>query len=158
MNGLWPQIVLVVVLVLLNAAFAGSELALVSLREGQLRRLEQRSATGAVLARLARDPNRFMATIQVGITLAGFLASAAAAVSLSEPLEEHLDFMGGLARPVSIVLVTLVISYFTLVVGELGAGGGPSAVGDGDLQPSRRLGAVEVDGHARPPARWRPEP
>ncbi|MGH9210844.1 MAG: hemolysin family protein [Acidimicrobiales bacterium] len=120
MDGLWPQVGLVVVLVLLNAAFAGSELALVSLREGQLRRLEQRSSTGAVLARLAREPNRFMATIQVGITLAGFLASASAAVSLSEPLEERLDgALGGMSRGASIVLVTLVLSYFTLVLGEL---------------------------------------
>jgi putative hemolysin len=90
MNGLWPQVGLVAVLVLLNAAFAGSELALVSLREGQLRRLEQKSSTGAVLARLAREPNQFFATIQIGITLAGFLASASAAVSLAEPLESPL--------------------------------------------------------------------
>ena len=80
MNALWMKLVLVALLVLLNAAFAGTELALVSLRESQLRRLERRSATGAVLARLARDPNRFLATIQIGITLAGFLASATAAV------------------------------------------------------------------------------
>jgi len=106
-------------LVLLNAAFAGSELALVSLREGQLRRLEQRSSTGAVLARLAREPNRFLATIQVGITLAGFLASASAAVSLSEPLEKHLGFLGGADRLASIVIVTLILAYFTLVLGEL---------------------------------------
>jgi putative hemolysin len=118
-SGLWPQLVLVAVLVLVNAAFSGTEMALVSLREGQLQRLEQRSATGALVARLARDPNRFLATIQVGITLAGFLASAAAAVSLSEPLERNLDFLGGAARPVSIVVVTLLLAYFTLVFGEL---------------------------------------
>jgi putative hemolysin len=119
MSGLWPQLGLVVVLVLLNAAFAGSELALVSLREGQLRRLERRSSTGAVLARLAREPNRFFATIQIGITLAGFLASASAAVSLAEPVQRRLDFLGGAARPASIVAVTLVLSYVTLVFGEL---------------------------------------
>jgi putative hemolysin len=118
-SGLWPQLVLVGVLVLLNAAFAGTEMALVSLREGQVQRLEQRSATGALVARLARDPNNFLATIQVGITLAGFLASAAAAVSLAEPLEEPLDFLGGAARPVSIVVVTLALAYVTLVFGEL---------------------------------------
>jgi putative hemolysin len=118
-SGLWPQLVLVGVLVLLNAAFAGTEMALVSLREGQLQRLEQRSATGALVARLARDPNNFLATIQVGITLAGFLASAAAAVSLAEPLEDPLDFLGGAARPVSIVVVTLALAYVTLVFGEL---------------------------------------
>ena len=119
MSGLWLQIGLVGFLVLLNAAFAGSELALVSLRDGQLQRLEQASSRGAALARLARDPNRFLATIQIGITLAGFLASASAAVSLAEPLQEPLDFLGGAARPASIVAVTLVLAYLTLVLGEL---------------------------------------
>ncbi len=119
MSAVWPELLLVVVLVLVNAAFAGTELALVSLREGQLQRLEKRSSTGALLARLAREPNRFLATIQIGITLAGFLASAAAAVSLAEPLEEPLSFLGRAAGPASVVVVTLVLSYFTLVFGEL---------------------------------------
>lgn len=119
MNALLPQLGLVGVLVLLNAAFAGTELALVSLREGQLQRLEQRSGTGAVLARLAREPNRFLATIQIGITLAGFLASAAAAVSLAEPLIEPLGFLGRAAEPAAITAVTLILAYVTLVFGEL---------------------------------------
>lgn len=119
MNGVLPQLGLVAVLVVLNAAFAGTELALVSLREGQLQRLEHRSSNGAVLARLARDPNRFLATIQVGITLAGFLASAAAAVSLAEPLQEPLSFLGRAAEPASIVVVTVILAYVTLVLGEL---------------------------------------
>ena len=83
MADAWPQLLLVGALILVNAAFAGTELALVSLRESQLQRLEEQSRTGALLARLAREPNRFLATIQIGITLAGFLASAAAAVSLA---------------------------------------------------------------------------
>jgi putative hemolysin len=92
MGDVWPQLLLVAILVLVNAAFAGTELAMVSLRESQLQRLEERSATGAVLARLARQPNRFLSTIQIGITLAGFLASAAtAAVALAEPLVEPLS-------------------------------------------------------------------
>ena len=110
---------LVAVLVAINAAFAGTELALVSLREGQLQRLAERSSTGAVLARLARQPNQFLATIQIGITLAGFLASAAAAVSLAQPLEEPLSFLGGAAEAASVIIVTLVLAYFTLVFGEL---------------------------------------
>jgi putative hemolysin len=118
-SGLWPQLLLVAVLVFVNAGFSGTEMALVTLREGQLQRLEQRSSTGALVARLARDPNNFLATIQVGITLAGFLASAAAAVSLSEPLERQLDFLGRWARPTSIVVVTLLLAYATLVLGEL---------------------------------------
>ncbi len=120
MSDVLPQLGLVAVLILLNAAFAGTEMALVSLREGQLQRLESKGARGRALVRLARDPNRFLATIQIGITLAGFLASAAAAVSLAEPIEEPLsDLIGDAARPASIIIVTLVLSYLTLVFGEL---------------------------------------
>src|SRR5215213_3892840 len=94
-------------------------MALVSLRESQLQRLERTSARGKVLAKLARDPNRFLATIQIGITLAGFLASAAAAVSLSVPLVGWLGFLGNAAEVTAIVLVTIVLTFFTLVAGEL---------------------------------------
>ncbi|HVM55402.1 MAG TPA: hemolysin family protein [Acidimicrobiales bacterium] len=119
MGDVLPQLGLVATLVLLNAAFAGTELALISLREGQLQRLEQAGGTGRVLADLARDPNRFLATIQIGITLAGFLASAAAAVSLADPLTGPLGFLGRAARPVAVVAVTMVLTFFTLVLGEL---------------------------------------
>ena len=102
-----------------NAAFAGSEVALISLREGQLRRLEQEGGTGRLVAQLARDPNQFLSTIQIGITLAGFLASAAAAVALAEPLVPLLGFLGRAAQPAAVVLVTVVLTYVTLVVGEL---------------------------------------
>ena len=119
MDSIWLQLVLVGFLIVLNACFAGAEMALVTLREGQLQRLEEGSARGALVARLARDPGRFLATIQVGITLAGFLASAAAAVSLSAPVEDLLEPIGGAAGPVSVVVVTLVLAYLTLVFGEL---------------------------------------
>jgi putative hemolysin len=119
MSSVLPQLLLVLVLVLLNAAFAGSEMALVSLRPAQIERLRVSGGRGAVLADLAQDPNRFLATIQIGITLAGLLASAAAAVSLAEPLEAPLSFLGGAAAPVSVLLVTLALAYLTLVLGEL---------------------------------------
>jgi len=119
MGGTGGEIVLVLVLVLVNAAFSGSEMALVSLRDSQVQRLERQSRRGKVLGRLTRDPNRFLATIQIGITLAGFLASAAAAVSLSEPLIEPLSFLGTAARPVAIVIVTIALTFVTLVIGEL---------------------------------------
>jgi putative hemolysin len=115
----WVEIGLVLLLVVINAAFAGSEVALISLREGQLRRLEQEGGTGRLVAQLARDPNQFLSTIQIGITLAGFLASAAAAVSLAEPLVPLLGFLGRAAEPAAVVLVTIVLTYLTLVVGEL---------------------------------------
>ncbi|MFE9957536.1 hemolysin family protein [Micromonospora sp. NPDC005299] len=113
------QIALVLVLVLVNAALSGSEMAIVTLREAQLRRLGRSGRSGARLTRLAREPNRYLATIQLGITLAGFLASAAAAVSLAEPLVGPLGLLGRAARPVAVVLVTMVLTFVTLVVGEL---------------------------------------
>ncbi|MEU4244378.1 hemolysin family protein [Actinoplanes sp. NPDC026619] len=119
MGGTGGEIVLVLVLVLVNAAFSGSEMALVSLRESQIQRLERQSRSGKVLGRLTRDPNRFLATIQIGITLAGFLASAAAAVSLSKPLLEPLSFLGDAAQPAAIVIVTIALTFVTLVIGEL---------------------------------------
>ncbi len=119
MADVLPQVGLVAILIILNGALSGSEIALVSLRETQLQRLEQGPRRARALAALARDPNRFLATVQIGITLAGFLASAAAAVSLAEPLEGPLSFLGDAARPVAIVTVTLVLSFLTLVFGEL---------------------------------------
>jgi len=119
MTGTWAQVVLVLVLVLVNAWFAGSEVALISLRPGQLQRLEEEGGRGRLVARLARDPNQFLSTIQIGITLAGFLASAAAAITLAEPLVPLLGFLDGAAEAVAILLVTVVLTYVTLVVGEL---------------------------------------
>src|SRR6266540_4807675 len=115
MTGTWAQ----VGLVLVNAAFAGSEVALISLRPGQLQRLEEEGGRGRLVARLARDPNQFLSTIQIGITLAGFLASAAAAITLAEPLVAPLGFLGGVAEAVAVLLVTAALTYVTLVVGEL---------------------------------------
>ncbi|MEV8443783.1 hemolysin family protein [Actinosynnema sp. NPDC051121] len=120
MDGYGWTVALVAVLVALNALFAGSEMALISLREGQLRGLERDGrASAKTLVRLARDPNRFLATIQIGITLAGFLASATAAVSLAAPLEPALSFLGNAANAVAIALVTIVLTFLTLVFGEL---------------------------------------
>jgi putative hemolysin len=119
-SGYGVDLALIALLVLLNAAFAGSEMALISLREGQLRALEREGGQRAMrLVRLARDPNRFLATIQIGITMAGFLASATAAVSLAEPLVPRLDFLGTAAEPVAVACVTLILTFLTLVFGEL---------------------------------------
>lgn len=119
MSGVVPQLVIVAILILINAILAGTELALVSLRPSQLDRIEERGKTGALLASLARDPNRFLATIQIGITLSGALASATAAVTLAEPIEDALPFAGNAAGPISVVIVTLILTYLTLVFGEL---------------------------------------
>ncbi len=119
MGGYGLQVVLVLALILINGALSGSEMALVSLRDSQIQRLERESGGGRVLARLAREPNRFLATIQIGITLAGFLASAFAATSLARPLIPALGGLGSAAEPVAVVLVTLILTFITLVLGEL---------------------------------------
>jgi putative hemolysin len=140
----WLEAGLVLLLVVVNAGFAGSEVALLSLREGQLRRLEQEGGQGRLVARLARDPNQFLSTIQIGITLAGFLASAAAAVSLAQPLLPLLEFLGRAAEPVAVLLITVVLTYLTLVVGELAPSASPSSARSGG--PGGRPG----------PWRWSP--
>src|SRR5919106_4097771 len=119
MDTVWGQLALVAALILINGAFAGPEMALVSLRDAQIGRLAQRGTAGRTLARLARDPNQFLATIQIGITLAGLLASATAALTLAEPLVAALAPLGGMARPTAVVLVTLALTFVTLVFGEL---------------------------------------
>ncbi|MCP3799409.1 hemolysin family protein [Allokutzneria sp. A3M-2-11 16] len=119
MDGYGFTIALILLLMVVNAIFAGSEIALISLREGQLRRLERGGKGARTLVRLAKDPTRFLATIQIGINLAGALASATAAVSLARPLVPALSFFGTAAESVAIALVTLVLTYFTLVIGEL---------------------------------------
>src|SRR3954470_2805905 len=116
---MWVEIALVVILVLLNAALSGSEMAFVTLRESQVNRLAAESERGRKLAALTSDPNRFLSTIQVGITVAGFLASATAAVSLAQPLIGPLGVLGSAAEPAAVFIVTLLLSYLTLVLGEL---------------------------------------
>ncbi|SDG07543.1 hemolysin family protein [Klenkia brasiliensis] len=122
MSDVWLNIVMVVVFVLIGGAFAGAEIALVSLRESQVRALGERGSRGRALSKLLGDPNRFLAAVQVGVTLAGFFSAAFGASTLSEPLGDWLTSLGlpqGVADPLSFVLVTIAISYLSLVVGEL---------------------------------------
>lgn len=119
MQEVIPQLALVAGLVLINGILAGSEIALISLRDSQVRAMERRGGAGEIIAQLTADPNRFLATIQIGITLAGFMASATAAVTLAEPLIPLFGFAGDAADTVAIVAVTLILSFVMLVLGEL---------------------------------------
>src|SRR5215213_4696685 len=113
---------MVVVFVLIGGVFSGAEIALVSLREGQVRAMAERGRRGHAVQRLLSDPNRFLAAVQVGVTFAGFFSAAFGASTLSEPLARSLEGRGlseGLSRTAALVLVTIAISYLSLVVGEL---------------------------------------
>ncbi len=122
---LWRLIVLFL-LILLNAFFAGAEVALLSIKPASLRKLEQQKGRrGRKLASLAGDSGRFLSTIQVGVTFAGFLASAFAADSFAEPLTNGLLRLGvnfiapETLHTLSVILITVVLSFLSLVFGEL---------------------------------------
>lgn len=113
---------LVLVFVLVGGVFAATEMALVSLRPSQLDRLEQQGGRGAKVASLARDPNRFLAAVQIGVTVAGFLSAAYGASTLAPdvaPAFEGLGLSAGAADNVALIVMTLVIAYLSLVLGEL---------------------------------------
>ncbi len=125
MSRYFGEIVLIFVLVLLNGYLAAAEIALISARRSALVAAAGRGSSGARTAlRLLEDPTRLLASVQVGITLVGFMASATAAVTLAEPVEEWMRGLGvswldRFAAGLSVVAVTLVIIYFSLVLGEL---------------------------------------
>ena len=114
-----------VVLIALNAVFASAEIAVLSLNETKLERMaEQGNGRAKRLVRLTKEPARFLATIQVAITLSGFLGSAFAADNFSEPLVDWMINMGvSIPRATldagAVIFITLVLSYFTLILGEL---------------------------------------
>lgn len=118
-------IILQIVLIALNAIFASAELAVLSINETKLERMaEEGNKRAKRLFKLTREPAKFLATIQVAITLSGFLGSAFAADGFSEPLVDWILSLGvNIPRTtldsIAVVVITLILSYFTLVFGEL---------------------------------------
>jgi putative hemolysin len=113
---------LVLLFVLIGGVFSASELALVSLREAQVRRMAETDKRGQRVARLRADSNRFLSAVQIGVTLAGFFSAAYGGSTLSQPLATVLAAWGlpeGIASTLAFVLVTIAISYLSLVLGEL---------------------------------------
>ncbi|MBQ4116256.1 MAG: HlyC/CorC family transporter [Clostridia bacterium] len=122
-----PQLFLQLLLILLNAFFAATEIAFVSLNENKLKyQAEDGDKKAKKMLKMVQEPTGFLSTIQIGITLAGFLGSAFAADSFSDRLVNWLINLFNLAesaRPtldaVAVIVITLILSYFTLVLGEL---------------------------------------
>jgi putative hemolysin len=113
---------IVLLLIIIEALFVAAEISLVSLREGQVRAMAENSRRGAIVERLIRDPNRFLAAVQIGVTSTALLSSAFGAVTLSDSAKKFLVRHGwgdGLASVTGIIGVTLIITFVTLVVGEL---------------------------------------
>lgn len=124
-SNLWFMLLLQLVLIALNAVFASAEIAVISMNDVRLQALASSGNKRARrLAKITSAPAKFLATIQVAITLSGFLGSAFAADNFADPLSSLLKKTGvplneGTLRTVCVVLITLVLSFFTLVLGEL---------------------------------------
>ncbi|TCN44015.1 putative hemolysin [Kribbella orskensis] len=124
MNQTLLNIVLIFIFVLIGGVFAAAEMALVSLRESQLKSISQRGRRGETVARVAANPNRFLSAVQIGVTLMGFLSAAFGGATLADGLAPHLQDLGlpeSVANTVALVLITIAISYVSIVVGELAA-------------------------------------
>ena len=123
--NIWLMLLLQVVLIFLNAVFACAEIAVISINEAKLEKLSEEGNKNAKrLQKLKKDPAKFLATIQVAITLSGFLGSAFAADNFSEMLVNWIVGMGvnipvNTLDTIAVILITLILSYFTLVFGEL---------------------------------------
>ena len=122
---MYIAIITLIVLILMNAFFAASEMALVALNDNKIKRnAEDGDKKAKMLYNLVSEPSRFLSTIQIGITLAGFLASAFAADFFAGPLAQFLYEVGvpldlDVLATASVVVITVLLSYFTLVFGEL---------------------------------------
>jgi putative hemolysin len=118
----WLNLGLVVVFVVVGGVFAATEIALVSLRESQVNQLEQRGGRGERVAAIARDPNRFLSAVQIGVTVAGFFSAAYGGATLAPDVAPYVVDLGideDAADTIALVLMTLLIAYLSLVLGEL---------------------------------------
>lgn len=122
-GNLWLYILILIVLILINAFFAMSELAIVSLNDNKIKKMaEQGNKTAITLLNMLAEPSKFLSTIQVGVTLSGFLSSAFAADTFTEYIVYFFKDTAinvSTIRVISLSLITLILSFFTLVFGEL---------------------------------------
>ena len=121
--SLAQQILLQIILIMINAFFAATEIAVISLNTTKLKKLADDGDRYAPrLLKMAENPSGFLSTIQIGITLAGFLGSAFAADNLAvyfTPLLMRLGLPEGVSGTIAVIIITLIISFFTLIFGEL---------------------------------------
>mgnify|MGYP003333270776 FL=1 len=122
----WPEVAkdigLVLLLIGIGSLFVVAEIALITLRESQIKQIATRGKRGAKVAALTKNPNRFLAAAQVGVTVCGFLSAAVGAEKLGRyliPKFEELGWSNDVSNNVSLILLTLVIAYVSLVIGEL---------------------------------------
>jgi putative hemolysin len=122
MSGWWLDSLLVLLFVLIGGYFAASEIAVVSLRDTQVRRLAEQGGGGIALGHLREDPSRFLSAVQIGVTVAGFFAASYGGATLAGSLQRVLMDRGlseALAGTLALIAITVIVSYVSLVLGEL---------------------------------------
>lgn len=119
------QILVLIILILVNAFFAAAEMAFVSLNDAKINKMAKEGNKKATqISKMLKTPSKFLATIQIGITLAGFLSSAFASDAFADRLAPTLNSLipalsVDVWKGISIILITIILSYFTLIFGEL---------------------------------------
>ncbi|MFW6599740.1 hemolysin family protein [Propionibacteriaceae bacterium Y2011] len=124
MNEVLLNSALILLFICIGGVFAAAEMSLVSLRESQIRALGKRGKRGRTIATLTEDPNRFLSAVQIGVTLSGFLSAAFGGATLASALSPVLERIGlseAAAATVALVAITVLISYVSIVLGELTA-------------------------------------
>ena len=122
---MFSQLFILVILILLNAFFAATEIAFISLNDAKIeKQAKEGNKKAKQIEKMIKSPSKFLATIQIGITLAGFLSSAFASDAFADQLAPVLNtwmpFISlGVWKSISIILITIILSFFTLVFGEL---------------------------------------
>lgn len=122
---MFSQLIVLVILILLNAYFAASEIAFISLNDAKIeKQAKEGNKKAKQIERMLKEPSKFLATIQIGITLAGFLSSAFASETFADMLAPVLNswipaVSIGVWKSISIIIITIILSFFTLVFGEL---------------------------------------
>ena len=122
---MFSQLIVLVILILLNAYFAASEIAFISLNDAKIeKQAKEGNKKAKQIEKMLKEPSKFLATIQIGITLAGFLSSAFASETFADMLAPVLNswipaISIGVWKSISIIIITIILSFFTLVFGEL---------------------------------------
>ena len=121
-NSIILQLVILLILIGVNAFFAMSEIAIVTFNDNKLKKLaEDGNKRAATLYKMVQQPSKFLSTIQIGVTMAGFLAAGSAAEQFAEPVAQLMSpvIPYSVAEPIALFVITLILGYFNLVLGEL---------------------------------------
>lgn len=121
---MWSDIALIFLFILIGGTFAAAEMALVTLRDSQVKQLAGKGQRGRTVEKLTQNPNNFLSAVQIGVTVSGFLSASFGAATIAPYITPSVEAWGvpaNVASPLVLVVVTIAISYFSIVIGELTA-------------------------------------